>query len=46
MDYIRDHVAASQPIVLRPIDSGHFSQRQKPIAIARMIEQFVDSHWN
>jgi hypothetical protein len=45
MDYIRDHVAAAQPLTLRPIDSGHFPQREKPQLLARMIEQFVDANW-
>jgi pimeloyl-ACP methyl ester carboxylesterase len=45
MDYLREHVAADQPVLLRPIETGHFPQREEPARLASMIRQFVDVDW-
>lgn len=45
MDYLREHVAKEQPVLLRPIETGHFPQREEPARLARMIQQFVDVDW-
>ena len=45
MDYLREHVAPEQPLMLRPIETGHFPQREEPALLARMIEQFVSVNW-
>jgi pimeloyl-ACP methyl ester carboxylesterase len=45
MDYLREHVAQEEPVVLRPIETGHFPQREEPARLAAMIRQFVDVDW-
>ena len=45
MDYLREHVAKEQPVILRPIETGHFPQREEPARLASMIRQFVDVDW-
>jgi hypothetical protein len=45
MDYLREHVAEDQPVLLRPIETGHFPQREEPPRLASMIRQFVNVDW-
>jgi pimeloyl-ACP methyl ester carboxylesterase len=45
MDFLREHVAEDQPVLLRPIATGHFPQREEPVRLANMIRQFVDVDW-
>jgi pimeloyl-ACP methyl ester carboxylesterase len=46
MDFLREHVDAAQPVVIRPIDAGHFPQREKAAVLVKMIEQFMDAQWD
>jgi pimeloyl-ACP methyl ester carboxylesterase len=45
MDYLREYVAQDQPVLLRPIETGHFPQFEEPARLASMIRQFVDVDW-
>ena len=45
MDYLREHVAQEQPVLLRPIATGHFPQREEPALLASMIDQFLSVDW-
>ena len=46
MDYLREYVAKDQPLTLRPIETGHFPQREEPARLAAMIRQFVNVDWS